>query len=207
MCSKNTALNQYRGEPELEDAFEWMCNNIPQEKYRGIILNNDCWFDIDTETSNKNYVPIDKSDKKKYVEDILPHKKFSYEYELKPHALAVYDLMPKAYENFEKIRQKIGWVSDTVIILKTTDVYDEDLIVTVSCNGKGINRVNKNDIGKFEHYMMISLDIRLLSWLLSGPQKANWSNADLGSHLKYDRIGSVYKRGLFYCLNHFFAVK
>ena len=207
LCGKNTALNQFRGEPELEDAFEWMCDNIPQEKYHGIILNNDCWFDIDTGTSNKNYVPIDKNDKKKYVEDVLPHKKFSYEYESKPHASEVYDLMPKAYENFEKIRQKIGWVSDTMIILKTTDVYDKDLMVAVSCNGKEINRVNKNDIEKFEHYMMISLDIRLLRWLLMGPQKANWSNADLGSHLKYDRIGSVYKRGLFYCLNHFFVVK
>ena len=52
--------------------------------------------------------------------------------------------------------------------------------------------------------MIISLDIRLLKWLLMGPTKANWSNADLGSHLKYDRVGTVYKRGLFYCLNHFF---
>jgi hypothetical protein len=27
--------------------------------------------------------------------------------------------------------------------------------------------------------------------------------ADLGAHLKYDRVGSVYKIGLFYCWNHF----
>ena len=55
LCGKNINLNEYRGEPELEDAFEWACKNISQEKYKGIILNNDSWFNIDTETSSKNY--------------------------------------------------------------------------------------------------------------------------------------------------------
>ena len=54
--------------------------------------------------------------------------------------------------------------------------------------------------------MIMSLDIRLLKWLLYGPDKAHWSDADLGSHLRYERVGSVYKRGLFYCWNHFCAV-
>ena len=67
-CGKNTSLNQYRGEPELEDAFEWTCKNISQEKYKGIILNNDSWFKIDTGTSSKEYSPVDKKDKKKYIE-------------------------------------------------------------------------------------------------------------------------------------------
>ena len=80
-------------------------------------------------------------------------------------------------------------------------------MIGISCNGKGINKINENALRKLEQYMVISLDIRLLKWLLIGPQKANWSNADLGSHLRYDRVGSVYKRGLFYCLNHFFNAK
>jgi len=54
--------------------------------------------------------------------------------------------------------------------------------------------------------MILSLDIRLLKWLLYGPEKAHWSDADLGSHLRYERVGSVYKRGLFYCWNYFYAV-
>ena len=35
LCGKNTNLNQYRGEPELEDAFEWTCKNISQKKIQG----------------------------------------------------------------------------------------------------------------------------------------------------------------------------
>jgi len=206
LCSKNTVLNQYRGEPELEVAFEWLCSNLSQDKYHGIILNNDCWFDIDIGMTNKNYIPIDNNSKKKYMDEVLSKKKFSYEHESMPLASEIYDLITKAYENFEKIRQKIGWTSDTVIILKTIDANDDDLIIAVSCNGKGFSKISKREIEKYENYMVISLDIRLLRWLLSGPQKAHWSNADLGSHLRYNRVGSVYKRGLFYCWNHFYAL-
>ncbi len=55
--------------------------------------------------------------------------------------------------------------------------------------------------------MVISLDIRLLKWLLIGPQKANWSNADLGSHLNMIEW-VVYTNGVYYyCLNHFFNAR
>ncbi len=203
LCGKNTLLNQYRGEPELEDAFEWLTSNISSE-YLGIILNNDCWLDIDSGKTNKNYTKIDKAHKKKYIEEILMNKKFPYERDVIPTTSEIYDLIPKAYKNFENARQKIGWVSDTTIILKTNS-NDDNLLMAISCNGKGINKINKNEIKKYEPYMIMSLDIRLLKWLLSGPQKAHWGNADLGSHIIYDRMGSVYKRGLFYCWNYFYA--
>jgi len=63
-----------------------------------------------------------------------------------------------------------------------------------------------DDINKYKVRMILSLDIRLLKWLLYGPDKAHWSDADLGSHLRYERVGSIYKRGLFYCWNNFCAV-
>jgi len=204
LCGRNTSLNQYRGEPELEDAFEWLISHI-SSKYLGVILNNDCWLDLDTGKTNKNFTPIDKAQKKKYIEEILVNKKFPYEQDVMPTTSDIYDLIPKAYENFEKIREKIGWISDTTIILKTIDANDDDLIIAISCNGQGISKIHRNEIKKYESHMVMSLDIRLLKWLLSGPQKAHWSNADLGSHIIYDRMGSVYKRGLFYCWNHFYA--
>ena len=203
LCGKNAVLNPYRGEPELEDAHEWLCNNVDQEKHSGIILNNDCWFDIDAGLANKNYVPINKNKKKNYVDDVLARKKMPYENEPMPLMTDILDLVPKAYENFNKIREKIGWISDTTVILKTSD--DDDLIIAISCNGKGFKKISSDDIKKYEQCMIISLDIRLLKWLLYGPDKAHWSDADLGSHLRYERIGSIYKRGLFYCWNHFSA--
>ncbi len=205
LCGKNSILNSYRGEPELEDAFQWLCSNIQSDKNKGIIMNNNCWFDIDTGKINKNYVSIDKNKKQKYVDDILSKKKFPYEHESIPSASEILDLIPKSYENFEKIRKKINWVSNSVIILKIVDMNNNNLIIAISCNGQGFQKISQSDIANYEQYMTISLDGRLLKWLLNGPKKAHWSNADLGCHLIYDRVGSIYKRGLFYCWNHFYS--
>jgi UDP-MurNAc hydroxylase len=201
LAGKNYVLNQYRGEPELEDAFEWMRKNIPQ-RYHGILLNNDCWFDLDTKTSNKDYSPINRQDKKEFIEKVLAHKKFSYEYEPKPAAEQIIKMIPKAYENFEKIRKKIQWHSNTTIILRS-ECNDNDIIFAISCDGSGYKQIGIDELGKFDNYMEIRLDSRLLNWLLQGPQKAHWGNADLGAHLRYNRVGSVYKHGLFYCWNSF----
>lgn len=202
LCGKNTELNKYRGEPELEDAFEWLISHIPS-KYLGVILNYNCWLDLNTGKTNKKYVSVNKLQKKKYMKEVLVHKTFPYENENLHSTSKIYDLIPDAYRNFEIIRNKINWVSNSFIILKTTDYNNKDLIIAISCNGKGYDKINAKDIHTYKNYMMISLDIRLLMWLLTGPHKALWSNADLGSHLKYDRVGSVYKRGLFFCWNHF----
>ncbi|MBM3456456.1 MAG: MBL fold metallo-hydrolase [Bacteroidetes bacterium] len=202
LSGRNSVLNQYRGEPELEDAFEWLSRNIP-EKYRGMLLNNDSWFDLDTQVSSKEYTPINREDKKKYTETILSKKKFPYEYEKKLTSSEILDMIPKAYENFEKIRKEIQWNSKSMIALISKDANDDELVIVVSCNGDGFDKISMEKLREFENYMSVKLDIRLLNWLLLGPQKAHWGNADLGAHLKYDRVGSVYKRGLFYCWNHF----
>ena len=89
------------------------------------------------------------------------------------------------------------------------DVFDnlgEALILMEKAMQLAISDSTNDDIKKYKVRMILSLDIRLLKWLLYGPDKAHWSDADLGSHLRYERVGSVYKRGLFYCWNNFCAV-
>ena len=137
--------------------------------------------------TSKNYVPIDKNEKEGYVNDVLSRKKFPYETEPIPTATEILDLIPKSYKNFEKIRQKIGWNSDAMIILKTANEND-GLTIGISCNGKGVSKISNDDVKKYEQCMIISLDTRLLKWLLHGPYKAHWSDADLGYHLRYERI-------------------
>ena len=94
-------------------------------------MNNGCWLDVDTGNANKNYVPINKNEKKDYVNNILSRKKLPYENEPIPITSEILGLIPKAYENFEKIRRKIGWISDVTIILKTTN-GDDDLIIAIT---------------------------------------------------------------------------
>ena len=44
------------------------------------------------------------------------------------------------------------------------------------------------------------------SWAIYPPYEFVSENfSDLNSHPRYNRVGSVYKRGLFFCLNHFYV--
>ena len=203
LSGKNTELNKFRGEPELEDAFEWLNENL-ETSSEGILLNNNSYFDIVFEKCSEQYNPINKNQKNEYVKQFLLNKKFPYEDEPICSFDDIIKLSKNAYKNFEKIRHKIKWTSNSSLIIKTKH-EEKDLLLEISCRGDGIHEINQSEMESIEQYMQISLDIRLLKWLLSGPHKANWSNADLGSHLRYKRVGSTYKRGLFYCLNHFFS--
>lgn len=43
-------------------------------------------------------------------------------------------------------------------------------------------------------------------WAIYPPYEIVSENfSDLDSHLRYNGVGSVYKRGLFFCLNHFYV--
>jgi UDP-MurNAc hydroxylase len=205
LCGKNTILNQYRGEPELEDAYEYLSKIIQQENSQGIMLNNDSYLDVDSGKTSQEYIPINKDEKKKYLNDVLSLKKFPYEYESFPSVSEISKLIQNAYENFERTRNKIGWKSNTTIIIKSTDDMNNDFVLAISCNGKGYQIIQNNDVKNYSQYLVMALDVRLLYWLLQGPHKALWSDADLGSHIQYERVGSVYKRGLFFCLNRLYS--
>ena len=209
LTGKLVEINKFRGEPELEYAHEWLKEKINQEKFRGIILNHNEFFDITKNQISKEYEPIILEDKEKYTKNIFSKKVFDYEKESHPNLSELLKLIPKAYENFEQIRKKIGWVSDTTIILRLDmkEKSDEDPIgVAISCNGDGIKTIfHESEILKFKKYLMMSLDTSLLRWLLLGPKKAHWSLVDIGCHIKYKRVPNTYERALYYCWNRFFV--
>lgn len=54
-------------------------------------------------------------------------------------------------------------------------------------------------------FVRISLDQRLLFRLLKGPKFAHWNNAEIGSHLNFERYPNIYERGLYHILCYFHA--
>ena len=210
LTGKVSNLNLFRGEPELEYAYEWLKEKIVQEKCKGIILNHNEFFDITKKQISKEYKPIIIKDKQEYIKNIFSKKIFDYEKESVPKLLELINMIPKAYENFERVRKSIGWVSDTMIILRFDTNENkkggDPIGVAVSCNGKGIQTLmDENEIAGFKKYLSMSLDLRLLKWLLLGPKKAHWSLADIGCHIKYKRVPNTYERALYYCWNRFFV--
>ena len=209
LSGKCTNLNPYRGEPELEYAFEWLKQKIPQEKYKGVILNHDENLDISNGQTSKEYQSISEKNKQEYIKNVLSKKIFDYEKESFPDLSEILELLPKAYENFEITRKIIGWDSDTTIILRLNTEnkkIGEPIGVAISCKGNGIQTLmEEKDISKFKKYLLMSLDVRLLKWLLQGPRKAHWSLVDIGCHIRYKRVPNTYERALYYCWNRFFV--
>lgn len=202
LAGKNYQLNKYRGEPELEVAFDWFARNGPQ-KSKAVLLNYDSYLDLDTGKTSEQYTRIDDAEKERYCNERLASVKFDYEKEPVPSADDIYELIPQSYERFDRERNKIGFSSDVAILLPISDKET----VMIPRDGTGLRRIAAESENTISKYIKMTVDLRLLKWLLQGPKKANWSTADIGSHIRYKRVPNIYHQGLFRGWNHFYSGK
>jgi len=194
-------LNDQRGVPDLEEAFDYftVSSNINQKKHKCIILNAQNNFDISTEKATAPYRKSNLREKINYIKNVLSTIKFDFEN--KPHVTLeqINRLLPKCYERFENRRKKINYNSDKVILLKII----EDKILVISCNGSGYKIIPEVEKKDFKNFLFIELDDRLLNLLLLGPKFAHWNNAEIGSHLRFYRYPDVFERAQYHCLCYF----
>ena len=201
LTGKNVNLNKYRGEPELENAYDYLVKNIPENESKCVVLNHDCDFDISTGKQSQEFIPVNFDEKSNFVASVFSKRKYEYEGETIPSEQDLIKLLPKCYENFEKVRKSINWSSETRIILKIND----DSYAVISCDGTGYKTCSSAEIKNINQFLMMTMDTRLLKWILQGPRKAHWSIADIGCHITYKRIPNTYERGLYYCWNNFYS--
>ena len=198
---KLAGLNDQRGVPDLEEAFDYftVSSNINQKKHKCIILNAQNNFDISTEIASAPYRKSNLREKINYIKNVLSTIKFDFEN--KPHVTLeqINRLLPKCYERFENRRKKINYNSDKVILLKII----EDKILVISCNGSGYKIIPEVEKKDFKNFLFIELDDRLLNLLLLGPKFAHWNNAEIGSHLRFYRYPDVFERAQYHCLCYF----
>jgi UDP-MurNAc hydroxylase len=203
LSGKLSILNDDRGVTELDDAFEYFINskNIDSTKSKCIVLNPNSSFGITTGKSSEPYTQIDNVEKQRYVKEVLSKRKLDYEYENKPNIDDLKSLIGESYDRFERKRIELRFCTDTSIIIKLSD----DEFVVISCNGGGWKIVDTQQVTNYAKYVKLSLDTRLLKWILMGPKFAHWNVAENGSHIIFEREPNVYERGLYYCLSFFYA--
>ena len=194
-------LNKFRGVPELEEAYTYFTttDKIEQNNQKCIILNSQEHFNIDDGKPSKEYVIIDVNKKLGYIKEKLSKLKYDYENYNYPDIDEILELLPNCYYRFEKMRQEINFSSDTKLIL---DAPGKNAIC-ISCNGKGVSILLKTKICELERYVMFTVDPRLLIRLLRGPKFAHWNNAEIGSHIIFQRKPNEFERGLYYCICFF----
>ena len=201
LAGKKSILNSQRAISELEDTYEYFTKNskINQQENQCVILNSKSSFDLDTKQISEAYIPIDNNEKQNYIDNVLSKRKYDFEDDKEPEINQILDLIPSCYSRYEKRRKELGVSSEMVIIIGLT----KEKFLSISANGNGYQFIKKNELDQFKKYVRISLDNRLLMRILSGPKNAHWNNAEIGSHLTFERKPDNYERGLYYCLSYF----
>ena len=167
------------------------------EKYKCIVLNSKEHIDLKTGKVSKTYEHVPGL--QKYITDVLSKVVFDYEKEEHPNKKQVYDLFEDSYSRMENNRKRLNFETDTKVFIYLLD--DEALMLDMS--GDGYKIVNKNDIDKYNKYVTIKMDLRLLYKILQGPRFAHWDNADGGSHIFYEKKPNVFERGIYHTICFF----
>jgi UDP-MurNAc hydroxylase len=200
---KLASLNDSRGLPEIEDAADY----FGEKANAGVVLlNRFNFFDLEKDQASNPYVKTDLEAKRRYIQDVLAVKQLAYEtVEIqeywRTHIAEIKELIFLAYQRFEGKRHEIGFVSTTMTLL----YLGPDCWCSISNHGEGITYINSKKKDTLEQYVSYKVDIRLLHQILKGPRYAHWNNAEIGSHIEFERKPDIFERGLHYCMNFFHA--
>lgn len=202
LTGKLSKLNKFKGTTTIEEAYNYFLKslNIDKKNHQCFLLNPGSSFDINAGKSSKQYSPVDVNKQEQYVIEVLSKRKLDYEYEKEPTEDEILSLVPKAFERFESKRSEIGFESDTEILIRIS----ENKFIAISCNGNGY-RILAEENANFKKFVRLTLDRRLLKWLLLGPRYAYWGTAENGSHIIFERNPNVYERGLYFSLSFFYS--
>jgi len=103
---KLTSLMKHKGESTLDEGFNYLLQNIDQEKNKGIVLNIKSYFDLDTKQTSESYIPENKQEREHYIQNVLSKLKLDYEEDPYPELNSILKLIPEAYDRFERHRKK-----------------------------------------------------------------------------------------------------
>lgn len=193
-------LNEYRGVPLRKEARDYFRESLPSSnRSKGILYNSGDIFDVDRGVTSSSYNPVIREELSNYTNEVLSEKKLTYAEDPMPSRTEIEELIPGAYESMEKTRSDLGFKTDTDVYLK----LPEEGNVKISMKGSGFEYVREGTPSPESGYVQFSVDFRLLKKLLQGPPNAHWNNAEIGSHIRYERQPKKFERGIYYCMNFF----
>lgn len=195
---KLSQLNKYRGVPTLEEALEFFRKNIKSSS-TGFLLNPHKFFDLKSGKCSAKYVPYTKIEVEKYLDKISKYK-FDYENDIVPDDSDIIDLVSPSFDRFCFKKNQINFNSSTKLIIEISDL--KSVLIDLSSN-PSYEIISNLNIDSIERFVKIALDKRLLLRILKGPRFAHWNNAEIGSHLKFERKPNIFERGLYHSLCFF----
>lgn len=193
--------NQYTANPPREEVLAFFREHVDPEEHRCVFLNSGEHLDLSTGEVSKPFEPHDPEEKQRYVEEVLAERSFDFEADPTPTLAELKACVPYAYENLEGKRERIGYSTETTVLVPLVD----DVTAEVSMNGEGYRFVRDVDVDDYDGYVELAVDPRLLKRLFEGPEHAYWADAKIGSHVGVRKEPDVYERGLYNCMSAFHA--
>ena len=187
--SRLSNLTELRGVPSVKEAVDFLSEHV-SDYSRGFDLRQMDSLRVDnleTQKGSKSYI-------KSYEEFLIyisqksfPHDSDEWDDEELP------DLIDQACERFNSKAKQIGFTSKTTLVIQS-----EKIRFNLKVNSQP-KIMNETDLLS-EPFVKISVDHNLLHRLLRGPRFAHWNNAEIGSHLRFERKPNHFERGLYHCL-------
>lgn len=195
---KLSSLNKYRGIPELDEAIDFIDNELKHNKVesRGVLLNSYKSFDINNPVL-EDFIPVQQVKRDEYLK-FISNKMFDYEEQIIPDKKEIIDLLESSYKNFDNKRKDLNVESKTKIAINVFDHF-----AMFNFKGDPIEYISTNELDKLDNIIIYNLDERLLYNILRGPRFAHWNNAEIGSHINFERRPNNYDRNIYYCMNFF----
>ncbi len=195
---KLSSLNKYRGIPELDEAIGFIDNELKHNKVesKGVLLNSYKSFDINNPVL-EDFIPVQQVKRDEYLK-FISNKMFDYEEQIIPDKKEIIDLLESSYKNFDNKRKDLNVESKTKIAINVFDHF-----AMFNFKGDPIEYISKNELDKLDNIIIYNLDERLLFNILRGPRFAHWNNAEIGSHINFERRPNNYDRNIYYCMNFF----
>lgn len=190
-------LNLFRGVPELEELPQIFADLLSkaQSSSQLVLLNSSEWFDLTTQKASSTFDPPNPQKRKNYIEHELKNKKMSYENAMElPSFEELAKKMENAYEHLLIKQRQFGFFSQTSVYI---DIGHQTLF-QIPYDKSGFKIISLEEIK--EPFIHIRLDPRLLNLILD--RKAHWNNAEIGSHLMFERRPDVYERGIYNFLSY-----
>lgn len=204
LAGKLASLNDDRGVPELEEAcdfFRRAGSPIDADRSRCVALAPAGRLDVASGELTSAHAAVDPKAKARYIDEVLACRRFDYEECDSPTVAELKALVPKAYERMERKRRQIGFRTETKVYV----VLGGGMAARLSLDGGGFDYVTEEKAVMEERFVLFRTDPRLLLWLLKGPRFAHWNNAEIGSHIEFDRRPNTFERGLYHVMCWFHA--
>jgi len=196
LTGKLSELQDLRGVPSIDEAHEYLEKHNKISK--PIKINPGSSFDLKKGVNSKPYNLINKKEYQDYIINELKNKKLDYELEVVPKNEDLIDLAKGAYKRYLKKLKDLNIKIFTDIFLDLGNQY-----IKIPCKNSDLEILDKSKFDTNGNYVIYKVDKRMLKWLLLGPKYAHWNNAEIGSHIKFERNPNIFERNIYQSMCYF----